>query len=151
MNDTIKTVMTHDHRKCDDLFVQLDSLVMNQEWKQARLMALTVMEDINYHLSYEEDLLFPEFEKLTQNTTGPTMMMRQEHESIRELLNDLNQAVNDSNLERYAGLSETLHIFIQQHNMKEEGILYPMIDDACGPNKNRLTQGLLQHRQVKVA
>ena len=37
-------------------------------------------------------------------------------------------AVHDR--EAYAGIAETLLMLMQQHNMKEEHILYPMLDQA---------------------
>jgi iron-sulfur cluster repair protein YtfE (RIC family) len=39
-------------------------------------------------------------------------------------------AVQAKDAERYLGLSETLQVLLQQHNIKEEGVLYPMIDRA---------------------
>ena len=59
---------------------------------------------------------------------GPTMIMRAEHESIRETINTLQNALKNKDLDQFSGSAETLHIFIQQHNMKEEQILYPMSD-----------------------
>jgi len=32
----------------------------------------------------------------------------------------------------FAGHAETLHILMQQHNMKEEQVLYPMTDRLLG-------------------
>jgi len=39
---------------------------------------------------------------------------------------------------------ETMVILMQQHNMKEEGILYPMIDSQMGPDVEALI-GEAQH------
>ena len=151
MPDTIKQVMTQDHKHCDDLFAQLDSLVMDKKWDQAVLQASTVIDNILYHFKHEEEVLFPEFEAATNNNSGPSMMMRHEHEQMRELLDELKQAVDNKNFDRYSGLAETLNIFMQQHNMKEEGILYPMIDNACVQNKDQLLQGMIHRIDNKVA
>jgi len=151
MPDTIKQVMTQDHKHCDDLFTQLDSLVMDKKWDQAKSHAANMIANFLYHFKHEEEVLFPEFEAVTNNKSGPTVMMRHEHKQMCELLNELKQAVNNKNFERYSGLSETLNIFIQQHNMKEEGILYPMIDNACAQNKDQLIQGMVNRIDNKVA
>lgn len=72
---------------------------------------------------------------------GPTQMMRQEHVPMRELLQALGVSVAERNRQQYLGQSETLLALMQQHNVKEENVLYPMTD--------RLLQGeqedILQH------
>ena len=54
--------------------------------------------------------------------------MRSEHDQMRELLNAAKTALEERNAEDYSGTAETLLIMMQQHNMKEENILYPMCD-----------------------
>jgi hemerythrin-like domain-containing protein len=59
---------------------------------------------------------------------GPTQVMRMEHIQIRSLMDDALDTLNQGNAEDYLGLADTLVIMMQQHNMKEENILYPMCD-----------------------
>jgi hemerythrin-like domain-containing protein len=51
-----------------------------------------------------------------------------EHVQIRSLMDDALDTLNQGNAEDYLGLADTLVIMMQQHNMKEENILYPMCD-----------------------
>ena len=44
--------------------------------------------------------------------------------------------------DEYAGNAETLLIMMQQHNMKEENILYPMCDQHLGNDGGVLEQRL---------
>ena len=81
-----------------------------------------------HHLEVEEEALFPELEACTGTSGGPTSVMRMEHEQIRGLLDDMGREIQAWNTDRYLGLSETLLILIQQHNTKEERILYLMAD-----------------------
>ena len=64
--------------------------------------------------------------------------MRFEHEQMRPLLAQLGDACAARDGEAYAGAAETLLILMQQHNMKEENILYPMCDQALGAEAERL-------------
>ncbi|HJP36976.1 MAG TPA: hypothetical protein QF901_13425 [Gammaproteobacteria bacterium] len=41
-------------------------------------------------------------------------------------------AVDKKDVDDYLGFSETLLIIMQQHNVKEEQVLYPMADQALG-------------------
>ncbi len=39
---------------------------------------------------------------------------------------------------RYLGFSETLLIMMQQHNLKEESILYPMADSVLADDQSQI-------------
>jgi len=41
-------------------------------------------------------------------------------------------------VEQYSGLAETLLLMLQQHNLKEEQILYPMMDQALAAEQQVL-------------
>jgi hemerythrin-like domain-containing protein len=58
--------------------------------------------------------------------------MRMEHGQMRGLLVQMaaNLAVRDA--EDFGGNAETLLILMQQHNIKEENILYPLCDRTLG-------------------
>ena len=56
--------------------------------------------------------------------------MRMEHEQVRQLLSDLLAAAGAEDATDCVGIIETLHMVVQQHNAKEEGILYPIADRA---------------------
>ena len=80
------------------------------------------------HFKKEEDILFPEFERTTGITMGPTQVMRVEHAQARELLERMRSALEGRDKKNFLAVADTLMILLQQHNMKEEQILYPMCD-----------------------
>jgi hemerythrin-like domain-containing protein len=59
---------------------------------------------------------------------GPTQVMRGEHRQMRELLAAAEVSLGARDADDYSGYAETLLIMAQQHNMKEENVLYPMCD-----------------------
>jgi hemerythrin-like domain-containing protein len=67
-------------------------------------------------------------------------MMRYEHEQMRSLLGQLAAACAAKDRDSYAGVAETLLMLMQQHNMKEENILYPMCDQALGARAEQVGQ-----------
>ena len=129
---TITESMASDHRRCDALFSVAEEQASNRDWAAAADAFCRFQEAAEHHFSMEEEVLFPEFEARTGMTMGPTQMMRMEHIQMRQLLADMQQAVQQKDEERYLGLSETLMMIMQQHNMKEERMLYPMTDQAFG-------------------
>jgi hemerythrin-like domain-containing protein len=52
--------------------------------------------------------------------------MRSEHAQMRALMQDMAQLLSSEQATDYLGCADTLLILMQQHNMKEENILYPM-------------------------
>jgi iron-sulfur cluster repair protein YtfE (RIC family) len=87
------------------------------------------MED---HFRFEEETLFPPLESASPMASGPTGVMRGEHLQMRRLLAELTEAARARDAGECLGLLETLHLVVQQHNAKEEAILYPMADRALG-------------------
>jgi len=59
-----------------------------------------------------------------------TQMMRMEHGQMNTLMSAGEQAVDAADANGFFGALDTLLIMMQQHNMKEENILYPMCDRA---------------------
>lgn len=148
---SIQDTMSHDHQRCDQLFAEAEQQAANQQWSDAQNIVQQFRDALFNHLNFEENTLFPAFEDKTGMTQGPTNMMRHEHEQIRELVNELIEAANAQNQERYLGLSDSLLIFMQQHNMKEEQILYPMIDQECAEEAEQLLSGLNTNTDTNAA
>ncbi|MFK5913076.1 MAG: hemerythrin domain-containing protein [Woeseiaceae bacterium] len=140
---SIRDVMTTDHKRCDALYAKAELYVSKNDWETAHVIASDFIESLLSHFTHEEDILFPAFEDATGMRHGPTEMMRHEHEQMRALITELGKALEDKNGDRYLGLSETLLIYMQQHNMKEEQILYPMIDTDCADKAEELTKDII--------
>ena len=47
---------------------------------------------------------------------------------MRDLLGQMSRGLAERDGDDFSGAAETLLILMQQHNMKEENILYPMCD-----------------------
>lgn len=84
------------------------------------------------HFLAEEEVLFPAFETASGMTSGPTEVMRMEHQQMRDLCADMSTAAQACDAPALNGAADTLLVLMQQHNMKEEHILYPLCDQAVG-------------------
>ncbi|UCV02669.1 hemerythrin domain-containing protein [Dechloromonas denitrificans] len=126
---SIRTFMTDDHRRCDDLFAETELAIAQKNPDAARAAFGHFRSAILAHFDSEEKTLFPTFEAKMGSSLGPTQVMRMEHAQMRSLLDEAVGALESGNADDYFGLAETLLIMMQQHNMKEENILYPMCDE----------------------
>jgi iron-sulfur cluster repair protein YtfE (RIC family) len=85
----------------------------------------------------EEEELFPAL-IAAHGPAGPVQMMRMEHAQMNTLLEQMAGSVAHRNAQKYGGLAETLLIVMQQHNLKEEQMLYPMADHYLTPQRESL-------------
>ena len=122
--------MTASHRHCDRLFADIEAAITGNNLTDAAAQLSEFTSEMERHFAMEEELLFPTFELVTVITNGPTAVMRDEHIRMRHMLQQMNEAMNRVDIDSYLGIAETLMVMMQQHNMKEEQILYRMIDNA---------------------
>jgi hemerythrin-like domain-containing protein len=139
---TILEFLGNDHRVCDDLFASAEAAVAKNSWDSARDLHDRFQAAMAHHFAMEEDVLFPAFEARTGNSMGPTQVMRMEHAQMRSLMQDMASAVATSNQSNFLGLSETLNMLMQQHNLKEENMLYPMSDRVLGDERDGLIRSM---------
>ena len=122
-------LLTH-HKHCDDLFAGAEESCANGDWTAGGQAFASLAGELESHFSSEEELLFPAFEAATGMRSGPTEIMRSEHRQMRGLLAEMQEALACRDSDAFGGSAGTLLILMQQHNMKEENILYPMCDNA---------------------
>ena len=106
----IREFMAQDHKKCDLLFAQAENAASTEDWEETGVL------------------------------TGPTEMMRMEHDQMRTLFTEMKDALEKQQGDDFLGAADTLLILMQQHNIKEEQILYSMMDQ-------RLPEGVSQWQQ----
>lgn len=126
----LSETMQHDHARCDALFADAEAAAEAANWAACHRGAVHFRHALLAHFEIEEDVIFPSFEAHTGMVEGPTRVMRGEHVQMRALVEVLLQSVDRKDGEAFADAAETLLILMQQHNMKEENILYPMCDQA---------------------
>lgn len=136
----INEFMTQFHRDCDELLANAEELVNNGDWDKANELTKALNDAMERHFGMEEQILFPAFEQRSGMVDGPTQVMRDEHEQIRRLLTQLQWALEQQQQKEYLDTTETLLIMIQQHNMKEEGMLYPMSDEQLGADAKNIVK-----------
>ena len=130
--NTISSFLTSDHRACDNEFANLENAIASLNWEEAKNQFDKFSGDLLHHFDMEEKVMFPVFEEVTGMTQGPTMVMRMEHSQMRNILDDLKADIEKKDKNHFFGVSESLMMLMQQHNMKEEQMLYKMADMHLG-------------------
>ncbi|MDO9054663.1 MAG: hemerythrin domain-containing protein [Gallionella sp.] len=125
--NTIAEFMSTDHRACDLTFATAEQAALTNSLSKAETAFETFRQNMQRHFRMEEEVLFPALLD-AGGPGGPVQVMRMEHAQMNELIELMAAAVANKNTQEYSGLSETLLIVMQQHNLKEEQILYPIAD-----------------------
>lgn len=125
-------LFTEDHRHCDNLWSAVEAAVDTGDAAKAKQAFDDFAAALRRHLRMEEEVLFPAIENATGMQGGPTFVMRSEHEQMRGVLDQMQALLDGGDPDGVLDHGDTLLMLIQQHNAKEEGILYPMADQTLG-------------------
>lgn len=134
--------MRDDHRACDHIYSEAENALLAKEIEKGVELFRAFSDATNHHFDMEEKELFLTFEKKTGMMGGPTQMMRYEHQQLRSLLESMRLALSENRNDDFFGIGESMMIMLQQHNMKEEQMLYPMIDRALEATAEVMIQTL---------
>src|SRR5262245_28074283 len=132
--NTISAFFEQDHDRLDALFQSF------QTWKRQDIAkAQDAFREFKFglqrHIVWEEDLLFPLWEKKTgMSQGGPTFVMRNEHRQIGAQLEAIHHKVIGQNPVSDSEEQALLQL-LGSHNLKEERVLYPSIDQVTTPEE----------------
>jgi iron-sulfur cluster repair protein YtfE (RIC family) len=119
-----------DHDRLDELFRTFQQ-AKQSDFPKAKEAFKEFKVGLQRHIVWEEDLLFPLWEGKTGiSEGGPTMVMRNEHRQIGQLLESIHEKVAAGNPETDQE-EQWLLSMLGSHNMKEERVLYPSIDKVA--------------------
>ena len=149
----INDYMMQDHRECDAIFERAGDAARAADWPAAASAAGTFLARIGRHIELEEQLLFPAFEDSSgMSVGGPTETMRSEHAQMQPLFAQMRAAIEAQDAGRYQQAAQALHDILTPHNMKEEQMMYPMLDQALGDDgARRLVQQLRERALTETA
>lgn len=140
--ESLYELLRQDHEYCDVAFNEAEEAAAKANFNDARASFNRFRDATDRHLRAEEEILFPPFEDELEMTNGPTAVMRSEHKIMRDLLARMDQALVQQSVENYLGLSDTLLILMQQHNLKEENMLYHAMDNVLVRQRDALLAAL---------
>lgn len=137
---SISDFMVSDHRRCDDALARAAQAGATGDWSAARAAFEAFHAAITRHIAAEEEVLFPAFERATGRSSlgGPTEIMRVEHEQLRELFDWMTRVLASREADLHRELHEALFALLLQHNVKEERMMYPMLDRALAEQAGEL-------------
>lgn len=135
---SISDHMTSEHKHCDLIYLAAEKAALEGDWNKAREEYQKFQQSMKQHFAMEEKVLFPDFEEVQGSNMGPTHVMRLEHEQMNTLMDNVQSALDAEDKDEFMGEADTLLMFMQQHNAKEEMMLYPMSDQVLAPQAEQV-------------
>lgn len=125
--ESITEFFERDHHEIDAIFEKLAF----QDIKRDLFLFQEFDKRLERHIVWEEKILFPAIAAVNPMIgQGPVRMMNMEHEVIRHSKTNARRAFEKGELSQAREHCETVKSMLEQHNMKEEHILYPACDQA---------------------
>ncbi|HZD52949.1 MAG TPA: hemerythrin domain-containing protein [Woeseiaceae bacterium] len=144
--ERLATLFSSDHDACNEKWARVEELLDGDDAVALQEAWEDFDRSTRRHLAMEEEVLFPEFEARSgMGHSGPTVVMLQEHEQMRALLDEIRFAIESGDTGEVYDLGDTLHMLTQQHNVKEEGMLYPMAEQVLAGEWAELRQRLAEY------
>lgn len=123
---SISDFFEKDHDRIDVLFRDYLKL-KHLNFAEAKKNFVAFKHGLEKHIAREKDILFPVFQRKTGITEGPILVLEEEHRQILRMLQQINLRIqkNDVSSNR---TEHDLIVILGQHNVKEENVLYPVLD-----------------------
>ena len=135
---TILEFMSVDHDRLDNK-IRMYSKEKLVDIERAESIFLFFKSELERHIIWEEDILFPVFERKTGiKDGGPTSVMRMEHIQIKNHLQEIKKKIHAKKIQNLFKEEVALFKLLESHNQKEENILYPGIDNLTSEREKEL-------------
>ena len=131
--ESISSYMQQDHVEIDAIAERAVAAAHAGDGTILEREGTEFLRRLRQHIDMEEQVLFPAFEERTgMSAGGPSRVMCIEHEQMRPILARMADAAAARDGAGYERASQALFEILKPHNMKEEQMMYPMLDSAVG-------------------
>ena len=116
--------LTEEHRRCDVLLAAVEESLQRGEWAAFRVRLAALRDGLLAHFVFEEEELFPEFERRS-GLHEPTADLLLQHRRMREILDALAAVSPAHDPEGCRAELGTFALLYRQHKETEEQLMYP--------------------------
>lgn len=125
--EALRVALEHEHREIDS---GIETFIAGLEnGKAVTTPLLGAMEELRRHIYLEEEFLFPAMRKA--GMTMPILVMLREHGELWRTMDAIDALLGDpAEPGRILDCCRELLAQLNQHNSKEEPVIYPLADAA---------------------
>lgn len=143
---SITSCLKSDHDRLDRLLEETVSVLERRDLRALRLRFPELARQLRDHMRFEEEFMFPIVERTLCNAEGPTCVMRRDHQEIEDRLAGMTAALYLGDLAAFRDEHLALTLSLENHNGREERVLYPAIDRILDDDaRARLVEDIRLH------
>lgn len=139
---TICEYLAAEHQRCDRLFSKVESCIVQRDWEAAGKQFLLFEDAMGRHIVMEESILFPAFMNAVSGASAPIAMLRSEHQRLKLIFERFAESLQERNLREFALHADSYVLLVRQHSMKEEEMLYPLLDRILADSRGRIVDAM---------
>ena len=139
---TICEYLSQEHLRCDRLFAKVEAAVAARDWAAADAQFRIFEQAMSSHIVMEESILFPAFLDAVSNSSAPIGMLRTEHQRLKAIFDRFADALRQRDIREFTLHADSYVLLIHQHSMKEEEMLYPLLDRILADSRGRVVDAM---------
>lgn len=143
--NTICAFLNLDHQRCDDLFSRAETRIAQRLWDDATDSFRLFHDALRQHIRMEEKVLLPAFIQAIPDSTAPVSMLHMEHLQIRGIADRMSDAILRLDPVDFVLHAETYTLLMQQHTLKEEDMLYPLLDRVLERKRDKIISAMSEY------
>jgi len=116
-------------RQCDDQFLGAVDRVSQRHWTIADRDFARFLLAFEQQMLTEEELMFPALQKSLGTKRAPVADLRADHDHMRVVTKRVARALRARDADAFFERATILRALMQQHQAKEAGIVYPIVDN----------------------
>ena len=118
-------LLTADHNRVRGLFSRFKKAKENDDVAEMTTLATKIMNELEVHTTIEEEIFYPEFKDLTDETQDTVTEGYEEHAAAKRQMAEISSA--EPNSEDWAAKVTVLIEMVEHHAEEEEKELFPAI------------------------
>ena len=143
--------LVHEHSLYEDLLTRCQDAAEIEDWSSADLVFRELVTHLKRHMALEEEVLYPAYETAVEAPQGPTTALREEHDQIVRLVQDMLRVIKTRDSDYVLECLVHLEKQMIKHHEKEEDIFLPMASHILDARREEISQQLADFDMSKSA
>jgi hemerythrin-like domain-containing protein len=130
--------LLHDHSQHEELLERCQEAVEIEDWDTADSAFRELYAEMKWHITQEEEVVYPAYEAEVGAPDEPTAALRAEHHKIIDFMKDLREVFGSRDSEHVLDCLAQLEQLMIKHHEKEEDIFLPMASRILEGNRDAI-------------
>jgi iron-sulfur cluster repair protein YtfE (RIC family) len=141
-------LLTADHNRVRGLFARFKAAKEGDKLEEMAMLSAKILEELEVHTTIEEEIFYPEFKDLTEETHESITEGFEEHAAAKRQMAEVSSA--EPNTEDWAAKVTVLIEMVEHHAEEEETNLFPKIRSKVSSEAREAIAERLEARKAEL-